>query len=66
MIDPELRAQLERHWEYAGKDEDMVHESMRRTLFSRFLKGMSVTRAWRTSVSGADSTQQDSPSRSAG
>jgi hypothetical protein len=26
MLDPELRAQLERHWEYSGKDEDISHE----------------------------------------
>ena len=26
MLDPELRAQLERHWEYSGKDEDIAHE----------------------------------------
>ena len=26
MLSPELRAQLERHWEYAGKDEDIAHE----------------------------------------
>ncbi|MBW3665480.1 MAG: nuclear transport factor 2 family protein, partial [Actinobacteria bacterium] len=26
MLDPELRADLERHWEYAGIDEDIAHE----------------------------------------
>ncbi|HJR92719.1 MAG TPA: nuclear transport factor 2 family protein [Acidimicrobiia bacterium] len=26
MLDPQLRAQLERHWEYSGKDEDIAHE----------------------------------------
>lgn len=26
MLDAELRAQLERHWEYAGHDEDIAHE----------------------------------------
>lgn len=26
MLDPELRALLERHWEYTGKDEDIAHE----------------------------------------
>ena len=26
MLDSRLRAQLERHWEYAGKDEDISHE----------------------------------------
>lgn len=26
MLSPELQAQLERHWEYAGKDEDIAHE----------------------------------------
>lgn len=26
MLHPELRTQLERHWEYSGKDEDIAHE----------------------------------------
>jgi hypothetical protein len=26
MLEPELRARLERHWEYSGKDEDIAHE----------------------------------------
>jgi SnoaL-like protein len=26
MIDPTLRAALERHWEYSGRDEDVAHE----------------------------------------
>lgn len=26
MLDPELRARLERHWQYSGKDEDIAHE----------------------------------------
>ena len=26
MLDPELTAKLERHWEYSGKDEDIAHE----------------------------------------
>jgi hypothetical protein len=26
MLESELRAQLERHWEYSGKDEDISHE----------------------------------------
>jgi hypothetical protein len=26
MIEPELLAEFERHWEYSGKDEDIVHE----------------------------------------
>ena len=26
MLSPELRAQLERHWEYSGKDEDIASE----------------------------------------
>ncbi len=26
MLDSELRAQLERHWEYSGRDEDIAHE----------------------------------------
>ncbi|TYL50270.1 nuclear transport factor 2 family protein [Agromyces mariniharenae] len=26
MLDSRLRAQLERHWQYSGKDEDIAHE----------------------------------------
>jgi hypothetical protein len=26
MLDSRLRVQLERHWEYSGKDEDIAHE----------------------------------------
>jgi hypothetical protein len=26
MIEPQLTEQLHRHWEYAGKDEDIAHE----------------------------------------
>ena len=26
MLDPELRAQLERHWDFTGRDEDVAHE----------------------------------------
>lgn len=26
ILEPELRAALERHWEYTGKDEDIAHE----------------------------------------
>jgi len=26
MLEPELRARLERHWEYSGKDEDIASE----------------------------------------
>jgi len=39
MLDPQLRAQLERHWEYSGKDEDIAHEVYAESAVLEFPQG---------------------------
>jgi hypothetical protein len=39
MLDPQLRAQLERHWEYSGKEEDIAHEVYAESAVLEFPQG---------------------------
>ncbi|CAN5746778.1 hypothetical protein BH23ACT5_BH23ACT5_18570 [soil metagenome] len=67
MIDPELRAQLERHWEYSGRDENIAHEIYADDAVLEFPQGNERYEGTsKTFAGGADSTQPNLSSRFAG